>query len=176
VAEGTGVLRSDGRYVAAEAIKVGERLIADQGGLALTVTSITRGGEPDPMVHLLDSRGHSVLLTAKHPVVTATGIVPADQVMVESEVETEDGPAVIIAAPRVPYRGAVYNFDLGTPEELAKVKPSDRTMFAGGIRIGDNKMQLEMERESVKPKSREVPAAWLADYRHDVSRGGSVAE
>jgi hypothetical protein len=175
-AEGTGVLRSDGRYVAAEAIKVGEKLIADSNGLALTVTSITRGGEPDPMVHLFDSRGHSVLLTAKHPVVTSLGIVPAEQVIVESEVQTEDGSAVITAVERVSYDGAVYNFDLGTAEELARVKPSDRTMFAGGIRVGDNNMQFEMERESVKPRQREIPAAWLADYHNDVSRRASLSD
>lgn len=172
-AKGTGILRADGRYAAVEEIRAGDRVIADESGLALTVVSITRGGETDPMVRIIDEMGHNVLLTAKHPVVTSAGIFWAEQITEQSEVDTENGFVGVASTSRVKYDGEVYNLTLGTPDELAAVRADDRTMFAGGIRVGDNEMQWAMERASLRVK-KEIPANWLVDYENDVKRNGHV--
>jgi hypothetical protein len=172
-AEGTGILRADGRYVSVESLSVGDKVLADGRGLALSVVTVSRGGDDHPLVHLYDDKGHDLLLTEKHPVVTTAGILPADKVAVGAEVQTEDGPAVITAVDRVPYKGNVYNLALGTAEELSTIPASNRTMFAGGIRVGDNEMQHEMEIASLK-QTREVSAAWSADLANDQARSGKV--
>jgi hypothetical protein len=172
-AKGTGILRADGRYAAVEEIQAGDRIVADESGLALTVVSITRGGETDPMVRIIDNVGHNVLLTAKHPVVTSAGVLWADQITEQSEVETENGFVGVASVSRVKYDGEVYNLTLGTPDELAAVSAGDRTMFAGGIRVGDNEMQWEMERASLRVR-KEIPPSWMIDYENDVNRNGNV--
>lgn len=172
-AKGTGVLRTDGRYVAVEEIKGGDRIIANDSGAALTVTSIIRGGETDAMVRIIDKLGHNVLLTAKHPVVTSTGVVWAEHITEQSEVETENGFVGVLTTTRVKYDGEVYNLTLGTPNELASLRSDDRTMFAGGIRVGDNEMQWEMERASLRVR-KELPESWKLDYENDVTRNGTV--
>lgn len=172
-AEGTGILRADGRYVSVESLSIGDKVLADGRGLALSVVTVSRGGDNHPLVHLYDDKGHDLLLTEKHPVVTTAGILPAEKVAVGAEVQTENGIAVITAADRVPYKGNVYNLALGTAEELSTMPASNRTMFAGGIRVGDNEMQHEMEVASLK-QTREVSAAWSADLANDQARSGKV--
>lgn len=163
-AAGTEIRRADGTTVAVESVKVGDKILAREGGGLLTVTATTRGVEPDPMVRLKDSRGHELVLTAKHPVITTRGAVPADEVTVMSQVETEDGLAIIVEVSRVPYDGQVYSLSVGTPEEIAMVSGSHRTMFAGGIRVGDNEMQFEMERQRTRDGAKRAAApAWAAD-------------
>lgn len=172
-AEGTGILRADGRYVSVESLGIGDKVLADGRGLALSVVTVSRGGDNHPLIHLYDDKGHDLLLTEKHPVVTTAGIFPADKVAVGDEVQTESGVAVITATDRVPYKGNVYNLALGTTEELAAMPASNRTMFAGGIRVGDNEMQHEMEMASLK-QTREVSAAWSSDLANDRARNGKV--
>lgn len=173
-ARGTGILRADGKNVAVEDIKIGEKVIANDEGLALTVVSMSRGGEGKPLVQLFDDRGHSVLLTDKHPVITSDGIITADAAREGHAVETESGPAVVVEVERVEYSDLVYNLTLGTPEELAKVSADDRTMFAGGIRVGDNEMQLDLQRSSGPATRREVAAEWKVDHQNAVARRANV--
>jgi hypothetical protein len=172
-AKGTGILRADGKYTAVEEMRVGQKVIANDQGLALSVVSIGRGGEDHPLVQLFDSAGHSVLLTEHHPVITATGVLPADQVREGAMVETERGTAIITEVSRVKYDDAVYNLTLGTPEELARMIVDDRTMFAGGIRVGDNQMQFELEHHGLAP--RPVAADWYADYDNALARSARFA-
>jgi hypothetical protein len=88
-----------------------------------------------------------------------------------SQVETEDGIASVVEVERVPYDGAVYNLSVGTPEEIAMVSAANRTMFAGGIRVGDNEMQFDMERQSVRESARrELSPAWETDRKHSQAR------
>jgi hypothetical protein len=172
-AAGTGVMLEDGRYVAVESVKPGDGVLADGSGLRLSVTSVARGGELHPMVRLHDSKGHDLLLTEKHPVATSEGLVPADKLKEGMEVETESGMAVLTSVERVPYDGVVYNLTLGTAEELGELPLTRKTMFAGGIRVGDNDVQRELEIESLRPK-RELAAAWAADYEKDRARSGKI--
>ena len=51
-----------GRVVPVEQVKVGDKLLSNGKGLALTVTTVSRGGETDAMVKLRDERGHEVMV------------------------------------------------------------------------------------------------------------------
>jgi hypothetical protein len=79
----------------------------------------------------------------------------------------------LVSVERVPYQGLVYNFALGTPEELAKAGPEARTMFADGFLVGDSQTQTELEKQR-RVDAREVLAklhgAWHEDYRHSQQR------
>lgn len=166
-AAGTNVRLADGTSTPIENVGVGDAIRASEAGAVLTVTATTRGIEPEPMVRLRDSRGHELLITSKHPVVTTQGVVPADEVEVMSQVETEVGLATIVEVTRVPYHGLVYNLSVGTPEELAMSSGVARTMFAGGIRVGDNEMQFDMERRRMRASVKRAPSpAWEVDRRN----------
>jgi hypothetical protein len=176
-AAGTVIRRADGTTAPIETIAVGDRIIASGTGTPLTVTATSRGVEPEPMVRLKDSLGHELMLTAKHPVITTRGPMPADQITPMSQVETEDGVASIVAVERVRYEGMVYNVSVGTPDEIAMVSGINRTLFAGGIRVGDNEMQFDMEREALREKTQRANAAraaspvWAIDRFHATVRG-----
>jgi hypothetical protein len=166
-AAGTIVRRADGTAVPVEKVQVGDAIIANEAGALLTVTATTRGVEPEPMVRLKDSRGHELLLTSKHPVITTLGAMPADEVTVMSQVETENGIASIVEVERVRYEGLVYNLSVGTPDEIAMVSGINRTMFAGGIRVGDNEMQFDMERQRMRAAAkRALSPAWETDRKN----------
>jgi hypothetical protein len=169
MAEGTGILRADGSNTPIEQLKVGDKVVANDRGLVLTVTDIAHGGENKPLVRVKDSKGHDVRFTEQHPVLTASGkVVPAVSLKVKDRVRTQGGTATITAIERIPYDGQVYNLNLGTPEELAKLGPNDRTMFAGGLLVGDNTMQAELERPKQKPVDvlASLPKAWHKDYKN----------
>lgn len=176
-AEGTKIRRANGTLVPVEEVQVGDEIMATGTGTLLTVTAATRGVEPEPMVRLKDSLGHELMLTANHPVITTMGPVPADEITMMSQVETEDGIASIVEVERVPYDGMVYNLSVGTPEEIAMVSGVNRTMFAGGIRVGDNEMQFEMERQSKREGAeRNLSPAWATDRKNAMAREQGVAK
>ncbi len=176
VAEGTRVLRSDGTYVAIERVEAGERIIADQSGVALTVMGVSVGHEDEPVVRVLDDQGHGLLITAKHPVVTASkSLVAAGQLQVGDKVMTEYGISTIASVSREDYAGRVYNLTVGNRGELASLKNPDeqRTMYANGFLIGDSDMQWNMgqlkQNMSIDPISK-LPEVWHNDYKNSVVR------
>ncbi|HZH76387.1 MAG TPA: hypothetical protein VEY88_10155, partial [Archangium sp.] len=67
-----------------------------------------------------------------------------------------------------PYQGEVFNFALGTPEELAQVAPEARTLYANDYLVGDSHMQSWLEKQRALD-GREVLSrlngAWHEDYR-----------
>jgi hypothetical protein len=166
-AAGTAIRRADGTTVPVEKIQVGDEIIANEVGTVITVTAATRGVEPEPMVRIRDSLGHDLTLTSKHPVITTMGAVPAEEITTMSQVKTEDGVASVVEVERVRYEGMVYNLSVGTPEELAMVSGVNRTMFAGGIQVGDNEMQFDMERQSKRASAeRKLSPAWETDRKN----------
>jgi hypothetical protein len=174
MAEGTQVVNAAGERVAVEKVKVGDKLLANGNGLTLTVTTVSRGGESKPLVKLRDDQGHEVRVTDTHPMVTAKrGVVQAGDLKVGEGVVTRTGVTKLVSVERVPYQGLVYNFALGTPEELAKAGPEARTMFADGFLVGDSQTQTELEKQR-RVDAREVLAklhgAWHEDYRHSQQR------
>jgi hypothetical protein len=169
MAEGTEVVTAEGKRVTVEQVKVGDKLLSNGKGLALTVTTVSRGGETKPLVKLRDEKGHEVRVTETHPMVSAKrGLVQAGELKVGEAVLTDSGPTKLVAVERVPYQGLVYNFALGTPEELAKAGPEARTMFANGFLVGDSASQSALEKErrvDARAVLAKLHGAWHQDYR-----------
>jgi len=174
LAEGTQVVTAEGKPVTVEQVKVGDKLLANGNGLALTVTTVSRGGERKPMVKLVDDQGVEVMVTETHPMVTAKrGVVQAGELKAGDALLTRTGTSKLVGVERVAYTGDVFNFALGTPEELAKAGPQARTLYANGFLVGDSHLQSELEKAR-KLDTREVLSklngAWHEDYRREQAR------
>jgi len=175
-ARGTRVVRANGESDAIENFKVGDKLLANDKGLVLTVTGVSRGVERSAMVRLEDDQGHEVLVTQTHPVVTANrGIVRAEELKVKDQLVTREGTSVLTRLTRELYKGTVYNLAVGTPEELAKAGPERRTLYAGGLRMGDYTLQTELDSKRAEPFAAQasIPADWLVDYVYDTAHHAS---
>jgi len=174
LAEGTLVTLGSGKAIAVEKIAVGDKVVSDDQGRLMTVTSIARGHEPFPMVRIQDERGQRVMVTETHPMLKDTGtVVAAKKLIVGDRVMTRQGATKLVAVERVKYTGQVFNFALGTADELAAVEPDHSTLFANGFLVGDNVMQQRLVERS-KPSRAEalarLPTEWLADFHHAVAR------
>ncbi|MCP3100707.1 Hint domain-containing protein [Myxococcus sp. K15C18031901] len=172
MAEGTKVVLADGTIVPVEAVKKGDKLVTNAKGDMLTVTDVQSGGEKDLMVNLRDDKGHAVSLTEKHPVILANGkAVFASALKVNDRVSTRDGDATLTQITRTKYTGKVYNFNLGTPAELAKAGKDANTLFANGIRVGDNAMQGDMSAPVADTRAilERLPTVWHQDYTQSPS-------
>jgi len=174
LAEGTKVTTAEGKAVTVEQVKVGDKLLANGNGLALTVTTVSRGGERKPMVKLLDEQGGEVMVTETHPMVTAKrGVVQAGELKAGDALLTRTGATKLVGVERVSYSGDVFNFALGTPEELAKAGPQARTLYANGFLVGDSHLQSELEKAR-RLDAREVLSklngAWHEDFRREQAR------
>ncbi len=178
LAKGTQVVKADGQSVPVEQVKVGDKLLANGNGLALTVTTVSRGGESKPVVKLRDEKGAEVMVTGTHPMVTAKrGVVQAGELKVGEVLLTRAGATKLVGVERVPYNDEVFNFALGTPEELAKAGPEARTLYANGFLVGDSQTQLTLEKQQVRD-TREVltklNGAWHEDFRRHQARQKSA--
>ncbi len=165
LAAGTAVRLADGSLVAVEKVKAGDKVRADAKGTVLTVTGVAYGAENEPLVELRDNKDHRVRVTTKHPMIRASGEVAlASAIRTGDQVMTDRGIARITSVARIPYTGQVYNMDLGTPDEKAKVGKNGTTMFAAGFLVGDNAMQ---QAHSARPRAvAQLPAAWSRDYHN----------
>ncbi|MCE9671820.1 Hint domain-containing protein [Myxococcus stipitatus] len=170
MASGTQVKLADGRVVPVQDVKLGDKVLADARGTALTVTDISRGNEVAPMLRLRDDAGHDATLTQMHPVIMSTGqVVAAKDLRVRDQVRTEQGVRTLTSISKVSPEGQrVYNLALGTDQELLAVNKNGRTLFAGGFLVGDLRMQDALtlpEREQVSILQR-LPKAWHQDFRN----------
>lgn len=173
LAEGTRILRADGTSAEVEKIKVGDKVVANGRGLALTVTAFSEGIESKQMVRLRDGKGRDVLVTSKHPLIAGNGtVLAAEAFKVGDTVLARDGATRLTSVERVDYKGRVYNLTVGTEQELAKIGSQERTLYANGFLVGDNQMQTDLERQSRKPEDvlAQLSKAWHVDYRNDLSR------
>ncbi len=174
LAAGTKVQLASGALVAVEQVKVGDRVVNNHQGRALTVTSTTRGMETEPMVQLRDGKGHEVLVTRTHPMVTRSqGVVTAEKLAVGDVVLTREGEVKLTSVKHLPYSGAVYNLTLGSAQELKSVGDKEHTFYANGFLVGDNKMQTDLERQSLRQsgdKLASVHPAWRNDYLNAQAR------
>ncbi len=164
-AEGTPIRRADGKTVAVQDVKSGDKIISDNKGTVLTVTGVSHGAEDEALVALRDDKGHDIKLTARHPLITAAGtVVFASSLKQNDKVMTDRGVATIVSATRVPVTGQVYSLAVGTAEEKAKVGKDGTTLFAGGFLAGDSTMQKALE-----TKTRDVAqlsTSWQRDYHN----------
>jgi hypothetical protein len=174
LAEGTQVTKADGTSVAVEQVKEGDKLLANGKGLALTVKTVLRGGETKPLVLLRDEQGGEVRVTETHPMVTAKrGVVQAGDLKVGDALLTRAGAKKLVGVERVPYTGTVYNFALGTEQELAHAGPEARTLYANGFLVGDSQTQTELEKQKlvdVREVLARLDGAWHEDYRQAQAR------
>jgi hypothetical protein len=103
------------------------------------------------------------------------GVADAGQAAVACELRvgdrllSETGAQRIVALERRPYGGLVWNMKLGTPAELARLGATHGTFYAGGILVGDARMQTaEGERRNAPPPPQDVltrlPREWHEDY------------
>ncbi|MFY0566140.1 Hint domain-containing protein [Archangium lansingense] len=173
LAEGTRILRADGSTLPVEQVQVGDRVVANDEGRVLTVTTVSRGGESRPLVLLRDEAGREVRVTSRHPFLTAEGkVVPAESLIRGDRVRAKGGVTTLAAVERVPVQGQVYNLALGTEAELARIGKQDRTLFANGFLVGDESMQTELDQH--KPASGDLLArlskAWHRDYLNKHAR------
>jgi hypothetical protein len=169
LAEGTRVTKADGKTVPVEQVKLGDKLLTNGKGVALTVTSVSRGGEHKPLVKLRDEQGGEVMVTETHPMVTAKrGVVQAAELKVGEALLTRTGTATLVGVERVPFSGQVFNFALGTPEELASVGPEARTLYANGYLVGDSHMQATLKKRrtlDARELLTRLDGAWHEDFR-----------
>lgn len=174
LAEGTQVLRADGSASAIEKIQVGDKVLANERGQSLTVTTISKGIESRKMIRLRDAEGRDVLVTSKHPLITDTGKVLAAEALKAGDlVQAGNGTTRLTSVEQVAYDGQVYNLTLGTAEELAKISNRERTMVANGFLVGDNEMQADLERREHKQPAdvlARLSKPWHQDYKNDLAR------
>jgi hypothetical protein len=178
LAKGTQVETADGKAVPVEQVKVGDKLLANGNGLALTVTTVSRGSESKPVVKLRDEKGSEVMVTANHPMVTAKrGLVQASELKAGDVLLTRAGATKLVGVERVPYNDEVFSFAMGTPEELAKAGPEARTLYANGFLVGDSQTQTTLEKQKLQD-TREVltklNGAWHEDFRRHQARQKSA--
>jgi hypothetical protein len=153
MAEGTRIQLANGQVLPVEQVQTGDRVLANQMGLILTVTDVIRGTETQELVQLQDNAGHSVTLTQQHPLLRADGrVVAARTLRVRDLVLTDRGAAMLKSVKRVPVNGRrVFNLALGTPFELREVGAQERTLFASGFVVGDKSMQELLLLPPLKP-------------------------
>jgi len=180
LAEGTLVTLGSGKTVPVEKIAEGDKVVSDDHGRTLTVQAIAHGYEPFPMVRIQDDRGQRVMVTETHPMLKDTGmVVAAKKLVVGDRVMTRRGVTTLVSVERVKFEGRVFNFALGTRDEVAVVGPDRSTLFANGFLVGDNVMQRRLEERSRPSRAQalaRLPSEWRADYEHAVARKTVAAQ
>lgn len=133
LAPGTPVTLEDGRTIPVEAVDNSMRVRTGTGGVA-AVEATSRGmhtSAQGPMRRLTTRGGLGVVLSASHPVLTPGGLVPAEDVAVNSEILTEHGGEAVVGNEPLSYEGLVFNLKLVQDGEPG-------TYLAGGIAVGDH--------------------------------------
>lgn len=174
LAGGTMVTMGDGSEKAIETIDGdgSESAIVNARGETVAVQGIAQGTERHPMVRITDSRGHTLLLSQTHPVVTSRGMVMALRLRTGDTVQTRQGAATITKIEQVPYGEKVWNLTFGPPEHIGEGKS---TFFANGILVGDMEMQQRVFAEARrKGFSRaevlaRLPKQWHRDYLNHIA-------
>jgi hypothetical protein len=128
------------------------------------------------MVRIIDSAGHSLLMTEMHPAyVVDRGMVPAKLLQVGDRVKTDSGASVLISVTRESYAGKVYNLKVGNTEEARALGVDQTAMFANGFLVGDAQIQTKLdfaERQNLGAAAHRdrLPASWKTDYQSSLAR------
>ncbi|HAE46372.1 MAG: hypothetical protein CMO30_15590 [Tistrella sp.] len=182
VAAGSLVQLADGTTRPIESLTAGER-VADGLGGSLRIAEVWRGTEDKPMVRVVTEGGGEVLLTHNHPVPTTAGVILAEALETGAVVTTDHGPARVVLVERVSHDGQVFNLDLlpDGAESLADIDDDAITGFiAGGILVGDNRMQAVHAARAALPADLPDPVEILGqtlgdDWRLDVTNARRIA-
>ncbi|MBN1695889.1 MAG: hypothetical protein JW881_00125 [Spirochaetales bacterium] len=173
VAAGTPIKMADGSEKAIETIKEGDYVMSENG-LTLPVYGITTGTEHIPMYRLIDADGRNVLITQGHPVLMGDNTIKLVRNIEPGDyIRTENGTSIVEKVSTEMYEGVIYNLTLGYLPDITRPDHNGYAMIAGGILIGDEKMQrVEMSRAD-KPKGpvlSRIPERWRYDYLHSPLR------
>jgi hypothetical protein len=173
LARGTQILMADGKTVSIEKIARGSKVVADDSGVALSVTDVSVGIERIPMVRIQDDAGHEILMTTSHPVLTPDrGVVWAEELTVGSKVLTRSGPRTLVTVKRELYHDQVYNLKLDTSTLVRKTFPEGSSMYANGFLVGDLGLQKAYEFKNREDRTadvlRRLPSRWNKDYQNSL--------
>lgn len=181
VAAGTQVRMADGSLRAIETLRAGERVATGAGhaGGSLRIAEVWKGFEAKPLYRLATASGAQVLVTDEHPVPTAEGVKLARDLAPGMVVTTTRGPETLRAVQAVSHDGPVYNLDL-LPDDATCLEDLDDdaiTAFeAGGILVGDNRMQGVWSRRARTGGASADPLQTLgADWWLDVTNSQRLA-
>jgi hypothetical protein len=162
---GTMIAMADGTRRAIETLQHGDKIRSGHG--MLTVANYLVGPETDPLYGVTTANGFRVEMTAQHAVPTRKGIKLARKLKVGDVVTTLKGPSRIARIQRIAYDGKVWNLDVGVPGEAARQNPDRETFFAGGVLVGDSRMQVKYsvaDRDSRASVLARLPKSWRKDY------------
>lgn len=169
--DGTQITTADGKTKAIESFQgFGDEQVRSTGGTTRTVVATTWGTEELPLIAIRDDKGHALRLTEAHPVITDHGVVMASALKVGDGIDTEAGPAKLVAVTRVSSEKPVpiHNLRVGSEEDA---KQGASTFFANGILVGDQLMQRQGMLAATRPRhlSKDeilatLPEEWRQDY------------
>jgi hypothetical protein len=170
IAKGTLISMADGTTKAIEDVYVGDLVATADGVKEVQDTSI--GYEAIPMISLTDSLGNNVLLTETHPVVTARGVVWANEVVTGDVLSTDAGSSTVVAVSAVMFNDTVHNLEL---EPVKGADAADETMFANGIAVGDLGYQSALTfkdkaKTTVESMLEALPEEWHQDYLNSLKQ------
>lgn len=145
LAEGTRVTLADGSEAPIESLD-NTVAVRSRGGATLPVQATSRGLhddelEPEPARRLTTEGGRTLVLSARHPVVTPEGLVAARDLAPGDRVETLDGTDAVAANDEAAYDGVMYNLNLGGVGEGGAEFGS---FAANGVLVGDHTAQADL--------------------------------
>jgi hypothetical protein len=165
--DGTRVLMADGTEKAIEKIAPLEKVVSDSSNRTMTVHSTLKGKEEIPLVRIKSDKGHSLLLTEGHPVVTPGGVVLAKHLEPGDVVLSPKGEVKITSVSDEQFDGHVWNLVLDPDTKDGKRTEDNSTFYADGILVGDARMQFTWGRH-FKHQSQDVmkrlPEEWHQDF------------
>lgn len=172
---GTRVRLADGsEREVDEFIAQPDEIVRTPGGTARRVTTTTSGIEPVPMIRIRTAKGHDLLVTRTHPIVTTNGARMAHELKRGVRVLTEDGDAEVTSVAAERFTGKVYNLRVDAPED-APLEQS--AVYANGILSGDIRGQIMLEQAATarladpRELRKQIPKEWLQDYDNHVKAG-----
>lgn len=136
---------ADGSHKAVRDIAVGER-VRSHNGTWLQVHSAKLGREAKPMIEIECGAGVKALMTDGHPVLTENGLKAARDLAAGDAVRVAGGYATIHSVSAVSYDGMVHNLTL--VDENGDF-PDQAAFLAGGLWVGDDRMQTKVEQASL---------------------------
>ncbi|MBL8297660.1 MAG: hypothetical protein JNN30_04850 [Rhodanobacteraceae bacterium] len=147
-----------------------DEIVRSHSGKGRKVTTTTSGIEPKPMIRIRTERGHELLVTSTHPIVTTQGARMAGELKPGMRVLTEDGDAALVAVSTERFTGKVYNLRV---EAEAAAPLEQSAVYANGILAGDIRGQLLMERAAQAKLNdpAEVRKRIAPEWREDYERG-----
>ncbi len=152
---------ADGSERPLRAVRRGDR-VAGAAGRVWVVARCTIGVEDEPLVELETERGARVSVTEGHPVLTPNGPRIARSLRSGDTVVTERGPQRVVRVIRSHSAEPVFNLALVSESGAS---PLGAAFFAGGVLVGDERMQAAVEREANEAASRAALEAMMTTAR-----------